>query len=110
MVFEPTPAARARVRWLRESEGGRKAPPPGPEFWATAIFLGEGEGVYDTSDHYSIALRYPEGTGSTEEPRDTEIDFIARDLVKDKLVPGAKLRVMDGPHATAEAEVVEVLI
>jgi hypothetical protein len=74
------------------------------------VFREEGKSAYDTGDHHSIVLRYPEGGGSTEEPRVAEIDFMARDLVRTKLAPGAKLYVMDGPHITAEGEVVEVFI
>ena len=110
------PAAMAKVRWLRADEGGRKELPTGPIYAATAVFLGSEDNmtwsarIYSSEEHVSIVLKFPEGEASTQQARDVEIDFLARELVKDRLVLGARLLIMEGAHAVAEGEIDSVLI
>jgi hypothetical protein len=113
-LFEPS--ATARIRWLRADEGGRREPPTGPIYAATAVF-GRGDDDFAPTarrhvpdEHVSIVLRFVTGEASTEEARGVEVDFLARELVKDRLIPGAKLLVMEGAHPVAEGEVISVLI
>ncbi len=110
------PAATARVRWLRAEEGGRRQPPTGPIYAATAVFVrGEsdvapGAQKYAPDEYASIVLKFPEGEASTDQAREVEIDFLAREWAKGRLIPGAKLLVMEGAHPVAECEVTSVLV
>lgn len=111
-----TPAAMAKVRWLRMDEGGRMELPTGPIYAATAVFVRGDSGnnvsnwAYSPNEHFSIVLKFPEGKASTHQARDVEIDFLARELVKDRLMPGARLLIMEGARPVAEGEVDSVLI
>jgi hypothetical protein len=64
--------ARAELVWLTADQGGRSAPPPGPTFAATAIFLEPSRVDYGPDDHVSVLLRFDEGTASVEIPTPVE--------------------------------------
>src|SRR5438105_4500025 len=106
-LFEPM--AKVRARWLSRAEGGRVAPPTGPVYAATAVFLEPGRAEYSLNDQLSVVLRFAEGTGSTTGATDAEIDFLARELVGGRLKPGTKLHVMEGSQRVAEVEVETLL-
>jgi hypothetical protein len=105
------PAAHARVRWLTESEGGRAAPPPGPTYASTAVFIrgDDAEVVPDWpagGEHFSVLLDFdgPVRDGVV----DAKVEFMNRALVEDDLVVGSTFWVMEGRRAVAEARVLEV--
>jgi hypothetical protein len=91
------PDAIARVSWRPLEEGGRPEP-PGPVYAATAVFLLQESGVGPVSDHYSLML----GLNHPEVP----VEFLAKDLVRDYLKPGARFVVMEGDRAVADGIIV----
>lgn len=101
------PQAVARVRWLTASEGGRTAPPPGPEYWATAVFTERLEDA-PAGVHFSVGLVFPEGEASATEARAANVRFLAPELVRDQLLPGASFVVMEPPRPVAQAVVLKV--
>lgn len=108
------PMALAHVRWRSRFEGGRRrGPPPGPFFAATAVFVhGEDEQVIPdwpaAGEHFSVMLDYVGDFVGNEV--DAKVDFIARDLVRDELRPGARFLVMEGRRPVAEAQVTDVFV
>jgi hypothetical protein len=91
-----TPLATGRLRWLRSDEGGRTAPPAGPTYAATARL----DPTLPVGD-VSVVLRFaadPIPGGEAE----AEIGFLAPHLVADRLEPGLRLSVMEGPKQVAE--------
>lgn len=103
--------ALARVRWFPESEGGRPAPPPGPTYAATAVFVlgSDAELVPDwpaSGEHFSVMVDFDDLSPAGLDP--VKIDFMARSLVGHRLVVGSTFLVMEGRKAVAEAYVTEV--
>lgn len=96
--------AMARLRWLSPAEGGRRSVPPGPIFAATAR-VGSDPGVPPVS----IAIRYRGDVLSFGAEFDADVAFLALELVKDVLAPGAHLAVMEGPRQVAQGQITQVL-
>lgn len=94
-----SPIARARLRWLSPEEGGRPSPPQGPLYASTAVFAGD-----DAAEHYSIVLDLGEPGSEV-----VDVDFLARDLVRELVRAGARFAVMEGRRAVAEGEITELL-
>lgn len=102
--------ALARVLWLSEQEGGRREPPPGPSYAATAVFEHGGDvelipGWPAEAEHFSVLLDFDETTKERESR--AKVDFMARSLVADSLVPGSIFLVMEGSRPVARALVYE---
>jgi hypothetical protein len=77
----PQVLATAKVYWLASEQGGRKAPPSGPIYAATAQF-DEREG-----ELFSVILRFPvqkEQTGNSVVSMvdEVEVGFLAPELVE----------------------------
>jgi len=105
------PMASARVHWLPEVQGGRQAPPPGPTYASTAVFVlgGDAElvpGRPEGGEHFSVMIEF-ERLDSRGECL-AKVEFMSRDLVGDRLAVGARFLVMEGRKRVAEACVVEV--
>ena len=94
------PIANANIRWLEEAEGGRRSPPPGPQYAATALF--------DSAPELSIVIWFGEGTASTTDSRPAEIGFLAPELLADALAPGQRFLVREGSRTVAEGVVTAV--
>jgi hypothetical protein len=103
--------ALARVRWFPESEGGRPAPPPGPTYASTAVFVlgGDSELIPDWpagGEHFSVMIDFDDLGVADEGP--AKVEFMARSLVADRLAVGSTFLVMEGRRVVAEARVTEV--
>lgn len=103
--------ALASIRWFSEAEGGRKAPPPGPTYAATAVFVlgGDAEvqpGWPAAGEHFSVMLD-SDDLGATC-GKSVRVEFLARALVADQLRVGSEFLVMEGSAVVAEACVTEV--
>lgn len=121
--MEPQLLATAKVHWLDSKRGGRKALPSGSIYAATARFTDQEDELF------SVVLRFPlkeashrqlpSGTlGSLRslqvEKRslrildEAEICFFAPELVENKLYPGVKLLLTEGPQIVAQCEIQNV--
>ena len=104
--------AKARIRWLNPSEGGRESgPPPGPQYAASAVFVlgNDWEVVPDWpvgAEYFSVGMNL--GDIARDGRQTAEIDFLARDLVADLLRPGVEFLVMEGARHVGTAQVLEV--
>jgi hypothetical protein len=103
--------ALARVRWLPEPEGGRPAPPPGPTYASTVVFVlgSDAELISDWpagGEHFSVMIDFDGLSPAAEGP--VKVEFMARSLVADRLAVGSTFLVMEGRKAVAEARVTEV--
>lgn len=106
------PAAWARLEWLTESEGGRRtAPPTAPVYSSTCAFPLEGEpevipGWSENREDFSamIEKHAVEDNGTCL----CALDFLARELVAEKIYRGTKMLVFDGRKIVAVGTVTEV--
>ncbi len=103
----PKVLATAKVYWLAPEQGGRKVPPSGSIYAATAQF-DEQEGEF-----FSIVLRFPapkEQTenGATSIVDEVEVGFIAPELVESKLAPGKRFSITEGARIVAQCQVQSV--
>lgn len=117
--------ATAKLHWLDSAHGGRKVLPSGPIYAATGRFADERD-----DELFSVILRFapapsvnrqlsPDSSnfqqskqGENEPQRlnldEAEIGFFAPELVEDKLYPGVKLLLTEGPQIVAECEIQNV--
>ncbi|WP_157575003.1 hypothetical protein [Jiangella muralis] len=109
-----TPAATARVTWRSPHEGGRKSgPPSAPVYAANCAFPIGGETELDpgwpaTAEKFSLLLqRIAESPAGEWE---CKLDFLARNLVKQYLQPGAVMLVMEGPTVVGKAIISDVFL
>jgi hypothetical protein len=101
------PIARVQIRWLSWEEGGRRSPPSGPAYAATAHF------TEDALDHlFSVVLRLagepPVNGGQAQE---AGLTLLAPDNLPDvvrRLVPGCHLSITEGARAVGECQVLAV--
>lgn len=122
--MEPQLLATAKVHWLDSKRGGRKALPSGSLYAATARFSDQKDELF------SVVLRFPLKETSPKQlpfdllaslmgqqvenqpsPRildEAEIGFFAPELVENKLYPGVKLLLTEGPQIVAECEIQNV--
>jgi hypothetical protein len=99
MSFQPI--ATAYISWLSLEEGGREKPPSGTIYAATAKFAEQSD------EFFSVVLQ------RMHRPRFTptekyDLDFFAPELVVDRLSPGTKLWITEGPRIVAHGEIVSV--
>jgi hypothetical protein len=102
--------ALAKVLWFSGEEGGRHEPPPGLAYAATAVFEHGGDielipGWPAEGEHFSVLLDFDET--SQERESLAKVEFMARSLVADSLVPGSVFLIMEGPRPVARALVCE---
>ncbi len=114
MIEEITePVANAVVTWVTPEMGGRSSgPPSGPVYAATSVFVHGGDAEVQPgwpvgADQLSILLQatdtLPGGAWLCK------IDFLARDLARPFIHPGAVLLVMEGPRVVATAVITAVV-
>lgn len=90
------PDARLRVDWLGPADGGRRSGRPRDGTY-TPMFVMAGD-----SEHHMVTLELQKGASEA-------LAFInLRSAVDDRLRPGARLKIMEGPHVVAWAEVLQV--
>lgn len=101
------PIVVTHVRWLAPQEGGRRAPPSGPVYAATARFQGE-----PLNELFSIVLKLS-GARRLDEDTSMEVELTLLapenlpDIV-DRLLPGSLLLITEGPRTVAEAKILSV--
>lgn len=105
------PMALTTLRWFSEEEGGRQAPPPGPTYATTVVFvLGDDADVIPgwpaKGQHFSVLFDFGEA-GPTRES-EAKVEFMSWSLVADYLRSGANFLVMEGPRPVARAQVTAV--
>ena len=98
------PVALADIYWLAPEEGGRKQPPSGPVYAATARF------AEDAPDQlFSVVLRSTEvPPGGEQNMRKVKISLLAPDQlpeVKARLQAGSALLITEGARTVAKGEV-----
>lgn len=99
MSFQPI--ATAYISWLSLEEGGREEPPSGNIYAATAKFSEQSD------EFFSVVLREVHQPKYSSQIR-YDLDFFAPELVVDKLSPGTKLWITEGPRTVAQGEIVSV--
>ena len=114
----------ARIHWLDSAHGGRKVLPCGPTYAATGRFAEQ------ENELFSVIVRFPpvpsvrrhlssdlsgflQSKQGEDEPQrlnldEAEIGFFAPELVKNKLYPGVRLLLTEGPQVVAECEIQNV--
>lgn len=108
------PAATALVTWLTPEQGGRLSGPPTATVYAANCSFplgGEAEAVPGwpaTAEKFSLLLQQVETM--TSGAWLCKIDFLARELVADHLIPSAVMLVMEGPKVVGHAAIQEVLL
>lgn len=93
------------LRWTSAEEGGRRTGlPAGPEYRPTAHF--EGEPLLE----FSVGIEFPEHSARRDMTAGLRLLFPDNlpDVIQ-RLVPGARLEVMEGRRLVARAEVVRSL-
>jgi hypothetical protein len=99
------PVATARIRWLSPAEGGRGSPPAGPVYAATAHFA-------DEPDQFSVVLRSTSlGIGVLGAKGEVDLHLLAPDRLPNvvaRIVPTARLFIMEGARTVAECELLSV--
>jgi hypothetical protein len=114
MSFQPI--ATAYISWFSLEEGGREKPPSGTIYAATAKFAEQSD------EFFSVVLRpfHPQSPDKDKEnaelhclrhtafPEKYDLDFFAPELVADRLSPGTKLWLTEGPHTVAQGEIMSV--
>ena len=93
----------ATVTWKSRAEGGRREPPTGPVYSATAVVRRDDDD-YDPLDHFSIVLQFDDPPAPSS-PHRVRLDFLAPELVLPTLEVGEELLVMEGPRAVAVCRV-----
>jgi hypothetical protein len=93
---------RARIHWFGIDEGGRRTPPNGPRFAATAAFEEDWTRGKEAARVYSVALLFESSSSSRD--HEAFLDFMSPGLVRAALRPGARMVIFDGPHPIASAE------
>jgi hypothetical protein len=99
MSFQPI--ATACISWLSLEEGGREKIPSGTIYASTAKFAEQSD------EFFSVVLRQVREPTYTSQIR-YDLDFFAPELVVDKLSPGTKLWITEGPRTVAQGEIVSV--
>jgi hypothetical protein len=99
MSFQPI--ATAYLSWLSLEEGGREKLPSGNIYAATAKFSEQSD------EFFSVVLREVHQPRYSSQIR-YDLDFFAQELVADKLSPGTKLWITEGPRTVAHGEIVSV--
>jgi hypothetical protein len=95
----------ARVQWLAERDGGRKAPPTGPRYWAVARFPEAKRSP--PSMAWSVVVDLLEHT-PTEGVGHVNLSFLVGDAApQELLLAGATFELMEGPHVVAHGVVLE---
>ncbi len=116
--------ATARIHWLDSAHGGRLVLPSGPIYAATGRFAEQEDELF------SVIVRFPlvqevsrqlspdlsgflQSKQGEDEPQrlnldEAEIGFFAPELVENKLYPGVKLLLTEGPQIVAECEIQNV--
>ena len=105
---------RGLMRWRPSEAGGRlNGRPSSSQYAASAVFVlgGDAEvlpGWPGSAERFSIGFNLLPGPQPDWEP--VEFDFLARDLVLDKVHPGAEMLITEGWQVVAELRVTQVLV
>jgi hypothetical protein len=95
--------AKAKIFWLPEIEGGRKSPPPGPQYITVARFADDKDNWPDEA--WSLIIEFDEL--SEERPcMITEVRFLVEDAPSHLLYPGSKFELYEGRKLVAKGEVI----
>lgn len=116
--------ATARVHWLDSAHGGRKVLPSGPVYAATGRFAEREDELFSVILRFAPApsvnrelspdsLDFRQSQQVENESQginlaEAEIGFFAPELVENKLYPGVKLLLTEGPQIVAECEIQNV--
>ena len=93
---------KARVRWLKEIDGGRAIPPLGPKYSTVARFP---EDVANWSDvAWSLILEWSTPP-NTDREIIVDVRFLSPDAPEALLHPGAVFELYEGKRCVARAEV-----
>jgi hypothetical protein len=107
------PMAHAVVTWVPPESGGRRSGPPSAKVYAaTATFvMGDDAEVLPgwpaRAEQLSIMLEKTEDKPC--KPHKYKLDFIARDIARQFIHPGAELLIMEGPKVVANAFITDVV-
>ena len=94
--------AKAKIRWISESEGGRAEAPVGPRYVTVSRFEDEREKY--PAEAWSLVvelLSQPDSTGNTV----SEVTFLADDAPSHLLYPGSKFDLFEGARHVASGVV-----
>ncbi len=103
------PDAEAVVLWRSAADGGRRSgPPTAPVYMATAVFVrGDDREVHPgwpaSADQLSILLQKTEALD--EHRWRCLVGFLAPELARPHLRPGAQLLVLEGPRVVGSVRV-----
>jgi hypothetical protein len=99
MSFQPI--ATAYLSWLSLEEGGREKSPSGTIYAATVKFSKQSD------EFFSVVMRETHQPVYTSHIR-YDLDFFAPELIVERLSPGTKLWITEGPRTVAQGEIVSV--
>ncbi|PSB31345.1 hypothetical protein [Chlorogloea sp. CCALA 695] len=116
--------ATARIHWLDSAHGGRLVLPSDPIYATTGRFAEREDELFSVIVRFSLMQSVdrqlsPDLSGflqskqGEDEPQrlnldEAKIGFFAPELVKNKLYPGVKLLLTEGPQVVAECEIKKV--
>lgn len=90
----------ATLRWLSPQEGGRREPPTGPEYAATARFVGEAADAI-----FSVVIRFKNKTAAPSAGQAVDMSLLAPENLPDverRLIDEDSLIITEGPRPVAE--------
>jgi hypothetical protein len=98
------PVAQVQLDWLSAKEGGRKTPFTGSPYATNARFVGDSD-----TEIFSVVLRFENSTVAN--PSQGALTLLAPELLprlRERLIPGARLEITEGPRTVARCQVVSV--
>jgi hypothetical protein len=93
---------KAKLRWLTAAEGGRQAPPPGPEYSTVARFEVFKDRWPDEAWSVVVSL---DATVPTQAVVEARVRMLVPDAPSDLLAPGSRFDLFEGSRRVAEGEV-----
>lgn len=93
------------LQWYLESQGGRKAVPPGPLFSTPARFEGQEPPYPKTA--WSLVLRFIEPPAEPDRTHRAEASFLVDEAPQQLLEIGRTFELMEGMRPVARGRVLE---
>jgi hypothetical protein len=96
---------RAKITWLPNVAGGRRALPSRHRYVTVARFPEEGEHWHD--DARSVVVTFPIPPSEQGSPALAEVEFLSAEAPRARLAPGRQFELCEGARTVARVEVVK---
>jgi len=100
-----TKDARVLVDWVPEEQGGRNLLPDSEWYITISRFSDDGPKWPDGA--WSVGVRFDEPPRSQGTPSHGTARFMMEDAPHERLQPGTRFELFDGPQKTADVEVLD---